>query len=89
MASLFFAMFIAAGFIIAGIAYATRVFSADESGLIAGIGAGSWSALVALLMPLFGRLFDVHAYGRAFAIAALVPLVGVTAWLAIERRSAR
>ena len=89
MATLFFAMFVAAGFIIAGIAYATRVFSAHESGLIAGIGAGSWSALVALFMPLFGRLFDAHAYGRAFAIAALVPAVGFTAWLAIERRSAR
>jgi hypothetical protein len=31
----------------------------------------------------------VHAYGRAFAIAALVPVAGVTAWLAIERRLPR
>lgn len=87
MATLFFAMFVASGFVIAGIAYATRVFSAEESGLIAGIGAGSWSALVALFMPLFGRFFDAHAYGRAFTVAALVPIVGFTAWLAIDRRS--
>lgn len=87
MAVLFWAMFISAGFIIAGIAYATRAFTTQQSGFIAGLGAGSWSAGVALAMPLFGRLFDTHAYARAFVLAALIPILGFAAWLALARRA--
>ncbi|HEX6835475.1 MAG TPA: hypothetical protein VF334_02825, partial [Polyangia bacterium] len=87
MAVLFWAMFISAGFIIGGIAYATRVLLTRQSGLIAGLGAGSWSAMVALTMPLFGRLFDAHAYGRAFVFAALVPVAGFTAWTLARKGS--
>jgi ACS family hexuronate transporter-like MFS transporter len=89
MGVLVFAMFIAAGFIIMGISYATRAFSARESGLIAGIGAGSWSAAVAVTMPLFGRLFDKHQHGQAFVLAAAVPLVGVALWWAASTRLVR
>ena len=70
LAAFSLATFVAAGFIIVGLAYAARVFSTRDAGLIAGIGAGSWSAVVALLMPWFGRLFDHHAYALAFALAA-------------------
>ena len=49
-------------------------------------GAGSWSAFVALLMPAFGRLFDLHAYGTAFALATAVPVLGLFAWGAIDRQ---
>ena len=81
------ATFAASGFVIVALAYATRVFSMHEAGLIAGIGAGSWSAFVALLMPIFGRLFDLHAYGSAFALATAAPLVGLLIWGAIDRRA--
>ena len=47
----FFAMFVAAGFIILSMTYATHTFSVEHSGLIAGLGAGAWSAMVALVMP--------------------------------------
>jgi ACS family hexuronate transporter-like MFS transporter len=80
------ATFAAAGFVIVGLAYAARVFSMRDAGLIAGIGAGSWSAFVALLMPAFGRLFDLHAYGTAFALATAVPVMGLFAWGAIDRQ---
>jgi MFS transporter, ACS family, hexuronate transporter len=85
MAELFFAMFVAAGFVIVGIAYATRVFSPRQAGLIAGVGAGSWSAVVALTMPLFGRLFDAHVYSRAFLLAAILPTAGVVLWWTADR----
>ena len=83
------ATFAAAGFVIVGLAYASRVFSMRDAGLIAGIGAGSWSAFVALLMPVFGRLFDRHAYGAAFALASAAPVVGLLAWGAIDRSATR
>jgi ACS family hexuronate transporter-like MFS transporter len=80
LGALFFAMFVASGFVIAAIAYATRVFSAAHAAYVAGLGAGGWSAMIALVMPLFGRLFDHRAYALAFAIAAFAPVLGTLAW---------
>ena len=83
------ATFAASGFVIVGLAYAARVFSIRDAALVAGIGAGSWSALLALLMPVFGRFFDQHAYGSAFALATAAPVVGLLAWGAIDRAGER
>jgi ACS family hexuronate transporter-like MFS transporter len=85
MLGMFLAMFAAAGFIVLSVAYATDVYSADHAGLTAGAGAGSWSAMVAVTMPLFGHLFDLHRYSEAFWIAAAIPLVGYLGWLWLSR----
>jgi ACS family hexuronate transporter-like MFS transporter len=82
---LFFAMFVAAGFVILAVQYATQVYSTEHSGLIAGIGAGSWGAVVALIMPVAGRLFDQRRYETAFLMAASIPLIGYFGWLALSR----
>jgi len=86
MFELFFAMFLAGGFIILTVAYATRTFSPAHSGLIAGLGAGAWSAAVGLSMPVFGRLFDLHRSDLAFVLAALFPALGFAIWLWASRR---
>lgn len=83
---LFFAMFLTAGFIIGGIAWATRMYSSRHAGFIAGLGAGSWSASVALVMPYFGRLFDQGRYDIAFLIAALFPAFGFAGWRMLRER---
>ena len=89
MAELFLAMFFAAGFIILSIAFATDVYSARYAGLISGIGNASWSTLVAVIMPVFGRLFDLGRYDVAFLIAGSFPLAGYAIWLALNRAPAR
>jgi ACS family hexuronate transporter-like MFS transporter len=81
------AMFVAAGFIVLSIAYASSVYTADHAGLIAGLGAGSWSAIVALVMPYFGWLFDLHAYPTAFRTAAAIPVLGFFGWLVLSREA--
>jgi ACS family hexuronate transporter-like MFS transporter len=86
MSGMFVAMFAASGFIVLSVAYATDVYSADHAGLIAGAGAGSWSAMVAMTMPLFGHLFDLRRYSAAFWIAAAIPAAGYLGWLALSRR---
>ena len=86
MLGMFLAMFAASGFIVLSVAYATDVYSADHAGLIAGAGAGSWSAVVAVTMPLFGHLFDLHRYSAAFWIATAIPLAGYLGWLALGSR---
>lgn len=35
---------------------------------------------MALLMPLFGRLFDLHRSDAAFVLAALSPVLGYGLW---------
>ncbi len=80
MALLFFAMFIAAGFIIGSLAYANSYYSRAHSGLIAGLSAGSWSAVVAVVMPGFGWLFDRGHYAPAFEVACLFPVAGYLLW---------
>jgi hypothetical protein len=86
MLEMFFAMFIMVGFIVPSVCYATHVFSPQRSGLIAGIGAGSYGAMVALTMPVFGRLLDLRAYEAAFGLAAALPAVGFAAWAWVNRR---
>src|SRR5258708_31228870 len=82
---LFFAMFVIVGFVVPSVAYATHVYAADHAGLIAGIGAGSYGAIVALTMPLFGKLFDLRRYDIAFAVAALMPALGYVRWHRINQ----
>ncbi len=76
-----------AGFVVLAVAYATRAFPPGHSGLLAGIGAGSWGAIVALTEPWFGRLFDQSDYAAAFRIATVFPIAGYLIWLALERTS--
>jgi ACS family hexuronate transporter-like MFS transporter len=80
----FLSMFGLAGFVVLSVAYATRAFPPGHSGLLAGIGAGSWGAIVALAMPWFGRLFDQSAYATAFRIATLFPIAGYLIWLVLS-----
>jgi len=84
LAMLFFAMFITSGFIIGAVAYATSHYSMQHSGLIAGLGAGSWSAVVALVMPGVGKLFDLHWYNSAFGLATLFPIAGYVLWRSLN-----
>ena len=85
LAAMFLAMFVSAGFVVLAVAYATHTYGSDHAGFIAGVGAGSWSLLVALAMPLFGRLFDRHRYDESFWIATAVPVLGFWGWKWFER----
>ena len=80
IAMLFLAMFVVAGFVTSALAYATWHYSIVHSGLLAGVGSGTWSAIVALFMPVVGRLFDLHRYNAAFALATLLPVAGYVVW---------
>ena len=85
MAGFFLAMFCAAGFIIISIAYATDVYSSRYAGLISGIGSAAWSGAVAVMMPVFGHLFDLERYPAAFGLAAVLPMAGYLFWRVVNR----
>jgi ACS family hexuronate transporter-like MFS transporter len=83
---MFLAMFVAGGQLMASMAYATRIYSSRSYGFLAGLGAGSWSLAVALLMPVFGGLFDHRCYQAAFLLAAAFPVAGSLLWQALNWR---
>lgn len=87
LALLSLAMYVCGGHIITAVGYATRVFGSGQAGVIAGLGAGSWSAVVALTMPYFGRLLDEQRYQAAFLVATGIPAAGMLFWLWVNRRS--
>lgn len=89
LALLFWAMLVAGGNVIVSISYATHVFTTANAGLIAGLGAGSWSAFVALAMPWFGRMMDARDWQASFLAATLIPFVGFTAWFLLSREPRR
>jgi ACS family hexuronate transporter-like MFS transporter len=89
MLLMFFTMFLAGGFIIGSLAYANSYYPVRHAGLIAGLGAGTWSAMVALVMPGLGRLFDLHRYNAAFFITSLFPLAALIVWWTLDVTSRR
>lgn len=80
LADMFLTMLGLAGFVVLAVAWVTRAFPPGNSAFLAGIGAGSWGAVVALMMPWFGRLFDQSAYAAAFQLATLFPVAGYLIW---------
>jgi len=87
MAHLFLAMFVASAFQILPLIYGTEIFSRTYAGYLGGVASGSYGAGLAVLMPLFGRLFDLHRYDLAFTLAALCPVLGYLCWLAAAPRT--
>jgi sugar phosphate permease len=87
VAMLSLAMFVVAGFVTSALAFATGHYSIAHSGLLAGVGSGTCSAVVALVMPVVGTLFDLHRYNSAFALATLLPVAGYVTWRILYRET--
>jgi MFS transporter, ACS family, hexuronate transporter len=83
LALMFWAMFIASGFVVVSLRTSAMVFPKQQAGLVAGVGAGSWSALVAMVLPSLGHMFDMKHYANAFLFAGIVPVIGAFCWWAL------
>jgi MFS transporter, ACS family, hexuronate transporter len=80
-------MFVAVGFIVVSLHVATRMFPREESGKVAGIGSGAWSAVVAILLFAYGPWFGRQMYTPVFVTLSLVPILGTALWWRIGRVS--
>jgi hypothetical protein len=74
-------MFVAVGFITVSLHVAARAYPGDQTGMVAGIGSGAWGLVQALVLPVYGRWFDLHWYGAAFVWMTIVPVLGLGLWL--------
>lgn len=81
----FWAMFVTAGFIVIGLRSGARMYPEGQTSLVAGMAAGSWSALVAVLLPVLGGWFDQKLYAQTFAVVAGMPVLGTFAWWLLTR----
>jgi len=79
------AMFIGDGFIVMGLHVGARVFPKDQAGMAAGIGGGSWSMVLALVLPLYGRWIDAKLYVPIFVTMSLLPLFGTLIFILVSR----
>jgi len=80
-----YAMFIAVGFIVMSLHLGARAYGRDQTGLVAGIGSGAWSAVVAILLLIYGRWFDRHWYDAIFVSLSVIPVAGTFLWWWIGR----
>jgi len=79
------AMFIGDGFIVMGLHVGARVFPRDQAGMAAGIGGGSWSMVLALVLPVYGRWIDAKLYVPIFVTMSLLPLFGTLIFIWLSR----
>jgi hypothetical protein len=81
----FLSMFAAAGFIVVGLRVITKSYPPGQTSMVAGLGAGTWSALVAITLPMLGYWFDRQLYTQTFLLVMLVPVAGTSLWLWLTR----
>jgi ACS family hexuronate transporter-like MFS transporter len=74
------AAFVAAGFIVVSLRTSALAYHGEQTGLVAGIGAGSWSAALAMVLPTLGHMFDQKHYANAFLFVGVVPVLGAISW---------
>jgi MFS transporter, ACS family, hexuronate transporter len=88
LALFFWATFIADGFVVLSLRVGSHLYPRDQTALVGGIGSGSWSAVLALILPVWGRWFDMKWYGAVFLSASLFPVLGTALWYWLSRPEA-
>jgi ACS family hexuronate transporter-like MFS transporter len=86
LALLFWATFIADGFVVMSLRVGTRIYPKDRTAMVAGIGSGSWSAVQAMVLPVYGKMVDLQLYNVIFISMSVLPLVGTALWFWLSRK---
>jgi ACS family hexuronate transporter-like MFS transporter len=88
LALFFWATFIADGFVVLSLRVGSHLYPRDQTAMVGGIGSGSWSAVLAVLLPVWGRCFDLKWYGAVFVSMSLLPTIGTLLWYWLSRPDA-
>jgi MFS family permease len=88
LALFFWGMFVAVGYITVSLHVAARMYPADQTGMVAGIGSGAWGAVQAAVLPIYGHWFDLKWYELTWSSMILLPILGTALWLWISRLQA-
>lgn len=85
LALMFWATFVADGFVVMSLRVGSRIFPKEQTGMVAGIGSGSWGIIQFLILPVYGIWFDRGWHTWCFVSMALLPAVGTAAWLWLSK----
>ncbi len=80
LALLTLSLFASGGLVVVALRTGALAYPGDQRSMAAGIASSSFSAAVALTLPICGHLFDLKLYTTAFALVAVLPLVGTAIW---------
>lgn len=80
MVLFFWAIFVADGFIVMALRVGTRAYPREQTAMVGGIGSSSYAAMVAIVLPIYGRWFDKQLYDATFISLSLLPLLGTGLW---------
>jgi MFS transporter, ACS family, hexuronate transporter len=86
LALLFWATFVADGFVVASLRVGIRIYPGDRTAMVAGIGSGSWSAVQAIVQPVYGRMVDLQWFGTIFLTMSLLPILGTALWFWLSNK---
>ena len=88
IALLSFTLFASGGLVVVTLRTGALAYPHDQRSMVAGIASSSFSAAVALTLPICGRLFDQQQFSTAFAFVAVLPIIGATIWWLFPVRAA-
>jgi ACS family hexuronate transporter-like MFS transporter len=80
IALLTFSLFAAGGLVVVTLRTGALAYPHDQRSMAAGIASSSFSAAVAITLPICGHLFDRHLFTEAFVLVALLPIIGTIIW---------
>ena len=80
LALLTLSLFASGGLVVVTLRTGALAYPQDQRSMAAGIASSSFSAAVALTLPICGHLFDRHLYTNAFALVSVLPIVGTAIW---------
>jgi ACS family hexuronate transporter-like MFS transporter len=81
-------LFASGGLVVVTLRTGALAYPHDQRSMAAGIASSSFSAAVALTLPICGHLFDRHLYTAAFTLVALLPIAGALIWWMLPVRPA-
>ena len=80
-------LFASGGLVVVALRTGALAYPGDQRSMAAGIASSSFSAAVALTLPICGRLFDQHLYTAAFGLVAVLPIIGTAIWWMLPVRA--
>lgn len=78
-----FTLFASGGLVVVTLRTGALAYPSNRRTMAAGVASSSFSAGIAVLLPICGKMFDAKEYGQAFTLVGILPLIGTLIWLAL------
>lgn len=77
--------FVADGFVVMSLRVGSQIYPQEQVGMAGGIGSAAWSAVAAIVVPIYARFVEQQSYTAIFVSMSLLPAVGTLLWLWISK----